>query len=75
MKNIYNITFSELTDYFLSINCKKYKAIQLYDWLYIKRIKSFDNITNMKKDVIERLKKDFYFDKNRLLAPILLLFI
>ena len=48
MKNIYNITFSELTDYFLSINEKKYKAIQLYDWLYVKRIKSFDSITNMK---------------------------
>lgn len=68
MKNIYNITFSELTDYFLSINEKKYKAIQLYDWLYVKRIKSFDSITNMKKEVIERLKKDFYFDKIEIVA-------
>ena len=68
MKNIYSITFSELTDYFLSINEKKYKAIQLYDWLYIKRIKSFDSITNMKKEVIERLKKDFYFDKIEIVA-------
>ena len=63
MKNIYSITFLELTNYFLSINEKKYKAIQLYDWLYGKRIKSFDSITNMKKEVIEKLKKDFYFDK------------
>ena len=63
MKNIYSITFLELTKYFLSINEKKYKAIQLYDWLYGKRIKSFDSITNMKKEVIEKLKKDFYFDK------------
>ena len=63
MKNIYSITFLELTNYFFSINEKKYKAIQLYDWLYGKRIKSFDSITNMKKEVIEKLKKDFYFDK------------
>ena len=63
MKNIHSITFLELTNYFLSINEKKYKAIQLYDWLYGKRIKSFDSITNMKKEVIEKLKKDFYFDK------------
>ena len=52
----------------LIINKKKYKAIQLYDWLYVKRIKSFDSITNMKKEVIERLKKDFYFDKIEIVA-------
>ena len=68
MKNIYSITFLELTNYFLSINEKKYKAIQLYDWLYGKRIKSFDSITNMKKEVIEKLKKDFYFDKIEIVA-------
>ncbi len=62
MKSIYSMTLSNLEDYFVSINEKKYKARQLYDWLYIKRIKNFDSISNIKKDVVERLKQDFYFD-------------
>ena len=62
MKSIYSMTYSDLEDYFININEKKYRARQLYDWLYVKRINSFDNISNIKKEVIERLKKDFYFD-------------
>ena len=62
MKSIYNVTSNELDNYFVSINEKKYRTKQLLDWLYVKRIKNFDSITNMKKDVIEKLKDDFYFD-------------
>ena len=63
MENIYSITFSRLVDYFLKMGEKKYRAIQLFDWLYIKRVTSFDSITNIKKEIISQLKKDFYFDK------------
>ena len=67
MESIYNITYKDLEDYFVSIGEKKYKAKQLYDWIYVKRINNFDNITNIKKDVIERLKKDFYFDNIKII--------
>ncbi len=63
MENIYSMTISKLNDYFLSINEKKYRTEQLYDWLYVKRINDFSSITNMKKEIIEKLKQDFYFDK------------
>lgn len=63
MENIYSMTVSKLNDYFLSINEKKYRTEQLYDWLYVKRINDFSSITNMKKEIIEKLKQDFYFDK------------
>ena len=63
MENIYSMTVSKLNDYFLSINEKKYRIEQLYDWLYVKRINDFSSITNMKKEIIEKLKQDFYFDK------------
>ncbi len=62
MKSIYSMTYNDLENYFISINEKKYRAHQLFDWLYVKRIKSFDVISNMKKEVIEKLKSDFYFD-------------
>jgi len=62
MKSIYSMTINELENYFLSIGEKKYRAKQLFDWIYIKRIKSFNLISNIKHEVIERLKFDFYFD-------------
>ncbi len=67
MKNIYNMTIEELEDYFLSIEEKKFKAIQTYSWLYEKRIKSFDEMSDMKKTVIEKLKNTFSLDRLKLI--------
>ena len=38
MKNIYNYTIKELEDYFVSKGEKKFKAIQVFEWLYKKRV-------------------------------------
>lgn len=62
MKNIYNYTIEELEEYFFNIGEKKYKATQLFSWIYKKRIKSFDEITDMKKDLIEIIKKEFILE-------------
>jgi len=59
MKNIYNCTKEELENYFISIDEKKFKATQVFEWLYQKKINSFDDMSNIKKSVIENLKKDF----------------
>ena len=37
MKNIYNYTLEKLEDYFISINEKKFKATQIFEWIYKKR--------------------------------------
>jgi len=63
MENIYNMTYKKLEDYFISINEKKYKAKQVYDFLYVKRVNSFKEMTNIKKETIDKLNKDFYFDE------------
>ena len=60
MRNIYDLTKEELEEYFLSIGEKKFKALQIFSWLYVKKIDHFDLITDIKKDTIEKLKKDFY---------------
>jgi len=60
MENIYGVTYEKLEEYFLSLNEKKFKANQLYTWLYDKKIKSFDEITDIKKPVIEKIKESFY---------------
>lgn len=62
MKSIYSCTFLDLEKYFLSNNDKSFRAVQIYDWLYKKRVTSFDEMSNIKKDVIEKLKSDFVLD-------------
>ena len=62
MKNIYDLTIEELEEYFLNNNEKKFKALQIYSWIYGKRIKSFDEMTDMKKGLIEKIKEDFKID-------------
>ena len=57
--NIYDYTIKQLEDYFISKGEKKFKATQVFEWLYQKRVKSFDEMTNIKKEVISYLKEDF----------------
>ena len=59
MKNIYNYKLSDLEDYFQSIGEKKFKARQIYDWLYVKKVNSFFDMTNIKKDMQEKLNNEF----------------
>ena len=59
MKNIYGCTLEDLEEYFISIGSRKFHALQLFSWLYEKRIKSFDEVTNIKKEVLDILKKDY----------------
>lgn len=65
--NIYDMTYDELEEYFKKINLKPYRAKQLYDWLYVKRIKSFKEVTNIKKEIIDVLDNDFYFGQIRII--------
>lgn len=61
--NIYDLTLNELEEYFLSIGEKKYRATQVFDWLYEKRVSSFSDMSNLSKEVILRLEKDFSLDR------------
>lgn len=63
MKSIYSIKKVDLETYFLSIGEKKFRATQVFEWLYRKKINSFDEMTNMSLELRERLKEDFYFNK------------
>lgn len=68
MKNIFSIPYEDLENYFLSINDKKYRATQLYDYLYKKRIYDINNMSNLSKTIKERLKNDFDFSFIEIIA-------
>ena len=60
MKNIYSYTREMLEAYFIKKNEKKFKALQVFEWLYIHKEK-LENWTNIKKEVREQMKEDFVF--------------
>lgn len=60
--NIYDLTLKDLENYFEKINEKKYRASQVFSWLYEKRVTSFDEMTNLSKDLIIKLKENFTID-------------
>ncbi len=66
--NIYDKTLEELETYFINNNEKKFKAKQVFDWLYKKRVTSFDEMSNIKKDIIDKLKNDFNFNSLKILT-------
>lgn len=57
--NIYGIKREDLEKYFLEHNEKKFKALQVYEWLYGKKVNNFYEMSNIKKDIQEMLDKDF----------------
>lgn len=61
MNNIFNLPFENLENYFESINEKKYRATQLYDYLYKKRTYNLDSMTNISKELRDKLSKEFDF--------------
>ncbi len=61
MKNIYGITREKLEQYFLENNEKKFKALQVFEWLYIHKEENIENWSNIKKEVRDKMKEDFSF--------------
>lgn len=59
MKSIYGYTLNELVEYFNSINEKSFKARQIFDWLYKKRVNDFTQMSNLSKELQEKLSREF----------------
>lgn len=68
MKNLFNFTINELEDYFLNMGEKKFKATQVFEWLYIHKIHNIDEFSNIKKEIREKLKTDFTTDFIKIVA-------
>lgn len=58
-KDIRALTKTQLQDFFLANGNKSYRGNQVYEWLWIKGVHSFDNMTNLSKDVRQLLQDNF----------------
>jgi 23S rRNA (adenine2503-C2)-methyltransferase len=62
MQSIYDLSLNDLREYFINKGEKPYRSIQIFEWLYRFKVRSFDEMTNQKKSIIELLKLDFNLD-------------
>lgn len=63
MKSIYDLTFTDLENFFLTNSEKKYRARQVFDWLYKKNIESFELMSNLNDSSLTLLTNNFYFPR------------
>ena len=57
--SIYSLTRQDLIDWIESKGEKKFRATQIWEWLYRKRVQSFTEMTNISKDLLTKLDDEF----------------
>lgn len=68
MKNIYDLTYEDMEEYFLNIGSKKFHAMQLFTWLYEKRVESYSEVTNIKKELLDNISRDYSIDRLKIVS-------
>ncbi len=53
-----SMTALQLSDYMESIGEKRFRAKQLFEWMHVRRAASFDDMTNLPKQLRDRLKRE-----------------
>ena len=59
MKDLKSLYLEQLTEELLNIGEKKFRAKQIYSWIHEKLVDSFDEMTNLSKDLREKLKANY----------------
>lgn len=64
-RNIKDLSYDELLDYAAASKLPKFRAGQIFEWIY-KDAASFEDMTNLPKSLIEQLERDFYIGRARI---------
>jgi len=62
MKNIYDYNYDELNDFLSANNEKSYRTRQIWEWLYKHKVTSFTEMSNLSKDLIQKMNNNISFD-------------
>lgn len=57
--SIHSLTHQTMKEWVLEQGEKKFRADQIWEWLYRKRVQSFEEMTNLSKDLIAKLNDQF----------------
>ena len=58
-KDLKSLNLEQLTEELLGIGEKKFRAKQVYSWIHEKLVDSFDDMTNLSKDLREKLNENY----------------
>lgn len=61
MKDIKSMTLEELKEEMRCIGEKPFRANQLYDWMHVKLARSFDEMSNLSKQLREKCKANYEY--------------
>ncbi|HNF30224.1 MAG TPA: 23S rRNA (adenine(2503)-C(2))-methyltransferase RlmN [Chitinophagaceae bacterium] len=59
MQNIRHLSYNDIENYFLQLGEKKFRAKQIWEWLWQKHAHSFDEMTNLSKELRNTLQQQF----------------
>ena len=59
MKNIKDFDLPDLQNEMEHIGEKKFRAEQIFKWLFVEKVKTFDEMTNLSKDLRKKLKENY----------------
>lgn len=62
MKSIYDYTQEQMIDEFLEMGEKKFRATQVFEWIYRKNVTSFDDMNNISQDLRKKLSSLYTID-------------
>lgn len=57
--SIHSLAHQTMQEWVLEQGEKKFRADQIWEWLYRKRVQSFEEMTNLSKDLIAKLNDQF----------------
>ena len=58
-KNIRQFELGDIEEYFEKLGEKKFRARQVYEWLWLKPVRSFDEMSNLSKELRKKLNEEF----------------
>ena len=59
MKNIKDYNLDSLKEEFINMGEKSFRAEQVFKWLYVDKVKEFDEMTNLSLELREKLKQNY----------------
>ena len=69
-KNLFGLTLDELQRELQSIGQKKFRAGQIAAWMYQRGVHSFDGMTDLSKELRDRLSENYSIEPARLITQL-----
>ena len=68
MNSIYDLNLQDLEKYLVDNGLKPFRAKQIFKWLYEKRVTSFEEMSDISKDLQNKLNNDFIINSLKIKA-------